>query len=121
MITVQSNNVATASPAQSGVQFLSPKHIPENGILALKVTRVTTDKPDNFGNPYVVYFSGQGGKYSKGYKPTSEATAVFAGVWGNDETKWIGQSVNVGKSTDEDGGVRLTYVPVAMQKSNGKK
>lgn len=117
MIQVQSNNPTANAPGQTGVQFLSPKHVPQGGVLRLTIVRVTTDKPDNFGNPYVVTFTGQGGKYSKGYKPTSEATAIFAGAWGNDEAKWIGQLLDVGKATDEDGGVRLTYTPVGSGKA----
>lgn len=118
MITVQSNNNAAQSSASKGVQFLSPRHVPTGGSLACKITKVTTDKPDNFSNPYVVYFSDGGNKYSKGFKPTSDALATLVNLFGQDEAKWIGKAVLIGKTTDDDGGERLTY---GSAPNNGKK
>jgi hypothetical protein len=108
MIKVDRSNTAQAAASQPGVQFLSPKHTTEAGKLAT-ITKVTTDKPDNYQNPYVVYFTMDGQKYSKGFKPTADALAILVELFGEDEKKWIGQAVIIGKKVDDDEGVRLTY------------
>lgn len=115
MITIQRNNPTVNTSATKGVQFLSPRHVTIEGVV-MKITRVTSDKVDNFGNPYVVYFAEGGNKYSKGYKPTSDALAALVDLFGADESKWSGQSVRIGKKVDDDGGERLTYVATSNPK-----
>ncbi len=112
MLTVQRSNAPTGQSTPRGVQFLSPRHIDEskrkNGDL-FEIVKVTTDKADNFGNPYVVYYTRAGVKYSKGYAPTSDALAQLAEIFGLDEAKWKGKKVLIGVSVDADSGERLTY------------
>ena len=109
MIRVDRSNTSTGKTTQQrGVQFLKTDHVTEAGKLA-KITKVTTDKPDNFGNPYVVYFEIDGQRYSKGYSPTSDALATLVELLGEDEKKWIGKTIVIGKSNDPDQGTRLTY------------
>jgi hypothetical protein len=113
MITLQRNNIPDQpSNAQRGVQFLKPSHIPVNGkdigSLKAKVYKVTTDKPDGFGNPVVVYFQTPGQKYSKSFKYTSDNLAMLVDLLGADETKWIGKAVTISKTVTEDG-ERLTF------------
>lgn len=110
MLQVAKKAVNAQGEAQRGVQFLSPKHITnrETG-LVFTVTKVTTNKPDNFANPYVVFFAMNGQKYSKGFKPTSEGLAQLCGFLGADESKWTTKKVNINVITDEDDGERLTY------------
>jgi len=117
MITVQRSNAPVGTSTQRGVQFLSPRHVAA-GPLTMTIAKVTTDKPDNFGNPYVVYFTHNGAHYSKGYSPTSDALAQLVDLFGADEKKWTGKSVVIGASNNADEGERLTYAAVA---TNGKK
>lgn len=109
----RSNREAQKGGAQKGVQFLSPKHVADGKELTCKVVKVTTNKPDNFGNPYVVYFFDGTTKYSKGYSETSDALISLVDMLGEDEKKWVGRTVVVGKelndSADKESGYRLTY------------
>lgn len=109
MITVTRNNPTQGASTPKGIQFLSPRHITNPEGHTATITKVTTDKPDNFGNPYVVYFVMDGQKYSKGYKPTSDALSTLVDLFGADEKKWIKRTVVIGKMVDDDGGERLTY------------
>jgi hypothetical protein len=108
MIKVQRANAPQGQASPRGVQFLSLRHVPEAG-LPFTIVKVTTDKPDNWLNPYVVHFENGGQKYSKGYSSTSDALATLVDLFGEDEKKWIGKTVIIGKQADEDLGVRLTY------------
>ena len=94
-----------------GVQFLSPRHITNLNGHQAKVLKITSDKPDNFGNPYVVFFLMDGVKYSKGFKPTSDALAQLVDLLGTDEKKWAGKALVISKSVDDDNGERLVYLP----------
>jgi hypothetical protein len=112
-IKVDRSNVRTeATSTERGVQFLSPNHTNSAGKLA-KITKVNTPdnkgKSDNYGNPYVVYFTMDGQKYSKGFKPTSDNLAVLVELFGEDESKWIGQPVIIARTDDEDSGPRLAF------------
>jgi hypothetical protein len=110
MITLQRNNIPQGGAQQSrGVQFLKPIHVTNPKGMAAKIYKVTSVKPDNFGNPYTVYFNIDGAKYSKGFKPTSDNLASLVELFGADETKWIGKSVTVGKLVDDEGGERLIF------------
>ncbi len=110
MITVTKNTSATTEVGK-GVQFLSPRHIFSSDGEKATITKFLNHEkePDKFGNIYTVFFSFNNGKYSKGYKPTSDALAVLVGLFGADEKKWAGKSVIIGKHVDDDGGERLTY------------
>jgi hypothetical protein len=108
MIKVQRANAPQGQASPRGVQFLSLRHVTEAGF-PFTIVKVTTDKPDNWLNPYVVHFENGGQKYSKGYSSTSEALATLVDLFGEDEKKWIGKTVIIGKQADEDLGVRLTY------------
>jgi hypothetical protein len=113
MITLQRAQTPTeTSAAPRGVQFLKPSHIPvvngNIGSLKAKVYKVTTDKPDGFGNPVVVYFQTASQKYSKSFKLTSDNLAILVELLGADETKWSGKSVTISKTVSEDG-ERLTF------------
>lgn len=109
MLTVQTSNAPKGSATQRGVQFLKPEHV-RNKALVFTVAKVTTDKPDNFNNPYVVYFAQGGARYSKGYSPTSTGLAELVAVMGTaDESKWAKKNVLIGASSSEDQGERLTY------------
>lgn len=110
MITLQRNNPTQGATTPRGVQFLSPRHITNAEGHQAKIAKVTIDKPDNFGNPYVVYFVMDGQKYSKGFKPTSDALAQIVDLFGTDEKKWPGKSLRIGKMCDDDGGERLVYL-----------
>lgn len=94
---------------QKSVQFLSPRHVDAKGTV-MSITKVTTDKPDNFGNPYVVFFkAGNGEKYSKGFKDTSSHLADIVDILGDDEKKWIGKSLLVSAVVDDDDMARLHF------------
>ena len=110
MITVTRNANATTEVGK-GIQFLSPNHIfSTDGEKATIVKFLNHEKkPDKFGNVYTVSYEFNGGKYSKGYKPSSDALATLVDLFGPDEKKWTGKVVIIGKSTDDEGGVRLTY------------
>ena len=88
---------------------LTPRHISNPQGNEAKIVKVTANKPDRFGNPYVVYFVMDGGRYSKGYKPSSEALATIVSLLGADERQWIGKSLLIGKAVDHTGIERLTY------------
>jgi hypothetical protein len=109
MLTVVRSNAPEGKAVSKGVQFLSPRHITSPEGLVFAISKVTTDKPDNYGNPYVVYFMRNGEKYAKGFKPTADALATLVDLFGIDEKKWTGKKVLVGVHTDEDSGVRLTW------------
>jgi hypothetical protein len=108
MITVQRGNPAQGKSTPKGIQFLNLGHIGATATVA-KITEVTTDEPDNYGNPVVVYFEFGGTDYSKGFKPTSDGLIALVDLLGADETKWVGKSVKIGKKADKRGGERLTY------------
>jgi len=110
MITV-TRNQGTTTEVNKGVQFLSPNHIFSTNGETAKITKFVNNEknPDKFGNVYTVYFEFNGGKYCKGYKPTSDALATLVDLFGTDEKKWVGKTVIIGKHIDDDGGARLTY------------
>lgn len=112
MINLQRSQTPTETNVQKGVQFLKPQHVPvvsgKVGELKAKIYKVTTDKPDGFGNPVVVYFATAGQKYSKSFKLTSDNLAALVGLFGADETKWSGKAVTISKNVTEDG-ERLTF------------
>lgn len=109
MITVQRNNVPQQGKTQArGVQFLKPIHVPTTGVKA-QIYKATSDKPDNFGNPYVVYFQFNGGKYSKGFKPTSDNLATLVDLLGADETKWAKKTVTITRLVDDEGAERIAF------------
>ena len=109
MITIQRSNVPQGgAQTPRGIQFLKPMHATKEGVKAT-ITKVTTDKPDNFGNPYVVYLTIGGQKYSKGFKGTSDNLASLVDILGADETKWIKKTVTVLRVTDDEGSERLAF------------
>lgn len=109
MIKVQrSNPVSTTGAAIKGVQFLAPKHVAD-GPLVMKITKVTTDKPDNFLNPIVVFFENRSTKYSKGFKETSYNLIALVDIFGADEKKWIGKDVQVSAVADDGGALQLHF------------
>lgn len=117
MLQIDSKKAQAQGAAARGVQFLSPKHIlNRNDGEVFEILKVTTDKPDNFNNPYVVFFSKGGEKFSKGFKPTSEGLAQLASFLGADEKKWSGVEVNINVLVDEDDGERLTYKSAGKEK-----
>lgn len=118
MIKVRRQQHGTDGQGQKGTQFLSPRHVTSKGGHIAKITKVTTDKPDNFGNPYVVYFvmDGDATKYSKGFKDTSSLLGNLVDLFGEDESKWPGKSLVIGKQVDEDGAERLTFSQVPGRK-----
>ena len=111
MITVQRNNRTSDAGASTprGVQFLSPRHVTDAKGLKATVYKVTTDKPDNYSNPIVVYFKVGNDKYSKGFKVSSDGLIALVDLYGEDEKKWLGKPVTIGKYVDDDGGERLTF------------
>lgn len=109
MINLQRNNVPQGQETPKGIQFLSPRHVTSDKGFTAEIYKVTTDKPDNFGNPVVVYFKAGTQKYSKGFKLSSDLLATLCGIHGNDESKWKGKKVQVTKSTDDEGGERLQF------------
>lgn len=116
MIVLKRNNPRVATNIPKGLQFLGLKHV-EDGDIVLKITEVTTDEPDNFGNPLVVYFEDRNGSaYSKGWIPTSDTLAHLCEMFTKDETKWAGRFVTVGKATDRKGGMRLTFAEYKEKK-----
>jgi hypothetical protein len=110
MIELATNNIPQGqSTAKRGVQFLKPQHIKNPNGEKAKILKVATDKPDSFGNPYTVYFTFGGQKYSKGFKPTSDNLRDIVGLLGADETKWSGKPITIGKLVDDEGGERLIF------------
>jgi hypothetical protein len=120
MITLQRSNAPQGQSVPKGVQFLSPKHVTRPDGFDVEIIKVTIDKPDNFGNPYVVYFSNGAEKFSKGFKSTSDLLASLVDMLGADETKWIGKKINVNKHSDDDGGVRLVFSLPANSPKRGR-
>ena len=118
MISVVRNNVPEEGSTPRGVQFLGPKHITHAGGHIAKITKVTTDKKDNFGNPYVVYFTMDGQRYSKGFKPTSPMLISLVDMFGEDEGKWINKQVLLNKKSDDEG-ERLTITPAPTPAGKG--
>lgn len=108
MITLQRNNTTTGTSTPKGVQFLRPMHVTPEGVKAI-IVKATADKPDNFGNPVVVDFSFNGGKYRKGFKLTSDNLASIVDIHGADESKWAKKPIMIAKSVDDDGGERLVF------------
>lgn len=104
-------NQGNAHQGQRGVQFLSPRHVTAKGGHPAKILRVTTTQPDNFGNPYVVYFvmDGDNTKYSKGFRETSTLLISLVDMFGDDEKKWPGQKLLINKIVDEEGSERLNF------------
>jgi len=111
MINARRQAAPSGSGGVSGVQFLGLKHITSSGGHVAKIVRVTTDKPDNFGNPFVVYFTmGEDGtRYSKGFRETSPLLCDLVDFFGNDEKKWLGKQIVIRKVTDEEGSERLSF------------
>lgn len=109
MLELQRRQVPTGNDQTAkGITFLKPQHATKEGVTA-SITKVTTDKKDNFGNPVVVYYSIAGAKYSKGYKLSSDNLASHVDVLGADETKWAKKSIKVFKVTDDEGSERLAF------------
>lgn len=110
MIEIQRNNTPEkGSTGVRGVQFLKPSHVTNPKGNEAKIYKVTTDKPDNFSNPYVVFFEMNGGKYSKGFKPTSDNLHSLVDLFGADEKKWIGKKLLIVKQIGEDEAPRLAF------------
>jgi hypothetical protein len=110
MIELQRNNIPESGGVQKrGVQFLKPAHIKSDKGQLARITKVTTDKPDNFGNPVVVYFLMDVQRYSKGFKLTSDNLASICDILGTDETKWVNRLILIGKFSDDDGNERLIF------------
>jgi hypothetical protein len=113
MITIQRNNVPSGDAIQSrGVQFLKPMHVSEKGARAT-IYKVTSPdnggKPDNFGNPVVIYFNIGGQKYSKGFKFSSDNLADIVGIVGPDESKWVKKELTVLSVKGDEGDLRLAF------------
>jgi hypothetical protein len=106
------------SGSPRGVQFLSPRHITAPGGHVAKIVKVTTDKPDNFGNPIIVYFTfdGESQKYSKGFRETSTLLCDLVDFFGNDEKKWPGKTVVISKELDDEQSERLRFGLPAAKK-----
>ena len=118
MINLQRRQVPTGNESTPrSISFLSPRHVTFDGVLA-KVIKVTTDKPDNFGNPVVVFYEFGGQKYQKGYKMTSDNLASQVDILGTDESKWIGKSLLISKVEGEEGDERLHFA--APKSGKGK-
>ena len=111
MIEVQRPQKQTNNGTSKGVQFLSPKHVhAADGKLLLKVTDCTTNEPDNYGNPVVVYFvDASGVQYSKGFKLTSDNLADICDILGKDETKFAGKYLLVTVETTKRGQEQLKF------------
>lgn len=110
MITLQRNNIPQGDAQQSrGVQFLKPTHVTNPKGMAAKIYKVTNGKSDNFGNPVTVHFNIDGARYSKGFKFTSDNLASLVALFGQDETKWVGKTLTIGKLVDDEGGERLVF------------
>lgn len=120
MINVVRNNVPTGSVSPKGVQFLSPKHVTSPDGFVARVYKVSTPdnggKPDNYGNPYVVYFENGAEKFSKGMKPTSEHLFQLVDMLGTDERDWLGKAVTINKVVDDEGAPRLVFLPAEPAK-----
>lgn len=111
MITVNRNNQPQATNSTpKGVQFLSPRHVTTAEGFVATIYKVTIDQPDNFGNPYIVYFKSGADKFSKGFKPTSENLISLVDLFGDDEKKWVGVDVLINKKVD-DNSERLIFLP----------
>lgn len=111
MITTTRSNPTQGNSTPRGVQFLSPKHVTTPEGLVLQITEVTTDEPDNFGNPYVVYFQNGRDKYSKGFSPTHSLLHALVDMFGEDEKKWTGSQLRVTKQVTRGGAERLVFGP----------
>jgi len=117
MIKLQRSNAPEGQSTPKGIQFLSPKHVQTPEGFTAEVSKVKTPENgvnlvDNYRNPYVVLFvSGSGEKYQKGFKPTSDLLAELVGILGDDESKWIGKRIIINKKVDDDFGERLTFSP----------
>lgn len=107
MIVLQRAAQNSGKSTPRGVQFLKTDHVMQP--TPAKILKVTTDKPDNFSNPIVVYFTFGGITYSKGYKPTADGLARLVELFGNDETKWANRDVILSAAEDTEGGLRLAY------------
>jgi len=113
MINIQRNNVPSGDAVQSrGVQFLKPIHVSEKGSKAT-IYKVTSPdnggKPDNFGNPVVIYFNIGGQKYSKSFKLTSDNLADICGLLGADESKWVRKELTIIQLRGDEGDLRLGF------------
>jgi hypothetical protein len=113
MITIQRNNVPQGgAQTPKGVQFLKPMHATKQGVTAT-IYKVTSPdnggKLDNFQNPYVVYFTIGGQKYSKGFKSTSDNLASLVDLLGADESKWTKKTIKVYRDIDDDQSERLRF------------
>lgn len=109
MINLQRNNTPQGNEVPKGIQFLSPRHVLTAQGFKAEIYKVTTDKPDNFGNPVVVYFKAGTIKYSKGFKLSSDLLATLVDLLGADESKWTKKVITIGKMVDDNGGERLTF------------
>ena len=98
MLALQAQQIKGTSDVKKGVQFLSPKHVTTPDGFKAKIVEVTTDQPDTFGNPVVVYFS-----------LASDGLRQLVNVLGLDETKWVGKIVTIAKRTQKRGGEQLTF------------
>jgi hypothetical protein len=107
-LTPQANRGASVNA--KGVQFLSPKHVPENGKLVLECTEVTTNEPDTYGNPIVIYFKDASGtQYSKGFKTSSDNLRDICNIWTRDEKTWKGKKTTVTVIEGRRGGTQMKF------------
>lgn len=116
MINVQRHQVPEATTqTPHGVIFAKPQHFSRKGDKML-ITKVTSPdnggKPDNFGNPYVVFWITNDQKYQKGFKPTSDNLATLVDLLGSDEAKWVKKTVTIFCVEDEDKNLRIAFGPV---------
>lgn len=98
----------TNAQTQRGVQFLKPIHVNEEGTVAT-IYKATSDVPDNYSNPYVVYFEMGGQKYSKGFSGRSQNLRDLCALLGTDEAKWKGKQVRISLLKKADGGEQLGF------------
>lgn len=109
MVNVVRSNQAQGTSTPKGVQYLSPKHVTTPDGFNATIKKLTTDKPDNYQNPYVLFLTRGADLFSKGFKPTSDLLISLVDMLGDDESKWPGKVINVNKKTDADEGVRLVF------------
>jgi hypothetical protein len=107
-LTERQQPTATGNQVK-GYTFWKPQHCTKAGTKCT-VSKVTTDKPDNFGNPVVVYWTANDGqKYSKGFSLAADGLRNIAGVLSLDETKWKGKSFMAYQEVGDEGDLRTRF------------
>lgn len=109
---VERQTPQTTANTPKGYTFWKPQHATKAGVKCTVIKVTSPDnggKPDNYGNPVVLYFTANDQKYSKGFTLASDGLRNIALVLGLDESKWPKKSFMAYQETGDEGDLRTRF------------